>query len=138
MARERGLMTISHPAPTRLQARPNGFPDTPLDSVSNHGSAQRARAGKPDLNASFVHYFAGRRPRTAARKTWRHCRRLYGNPWNAGFGRSWESRRCRYLSSLTVSFFLPRARRRASTARPFLVDMRVRKPCVLARFRLFG
>jgi len=42
------------------------------------------------------------------------------------------------LSSLTVSLWRPRARRRASTARPFLVFMRARNPCVLARFRLFG
>jgi hypothetical protein len=38
-----------------------------------------------------------------------------------------------YLSELTVNFLRPLARRRASTARPFLVSMRVRKPCVLAR-----
>ena len=43
-----------------------------------------------------------------------------------------------YLSELTVSFFRPRARRRASTARPFLVSMRLRNPCVFARWRLFG
>jgi hypothetical protein len=43
-----------------------------------------------------------------------------------------------YLSSLTVSLWRPRARRRARTARPFLVSMRVRNPCVLARWRLFG
>ena len=43
-----------------------------------------------------------------------------------------------YLSSLTVSFLRPAARRRASTARPFLVSMRLRKPCVFARWRLFG
>jgi len=43
-----------------------------------------------------------------------------------------------YLSELTVSFFRPRARRRDSTARPFLVSIRVRKPWVFARRRLFG
>ncbi len=43
-----------------------------------------------------------------------------------------------YLSELTVSFLRPRARRRASTARPFFVSIRDRKPCVLARRRLFG
>ena len=32
----------------------------------------------------------------------------------------------------------PFARRRASTARPFFVLMRTRKPCVLFRWRLFG
>jgi hypothetical protein len=43
-----------------------------------------------------------------------------------------------YLSELTVSFLRPLARRRARTARPFLESIRVRKPWVLARWRLFG
>jgi hypothetical protein len=43
-----------------------------------------------------------------------------------------------YLSELTVSFLRPLARRRESTARPFLVSMRLRNPCVLARRRLLG
>jgi hypothetical protein len=43
-----------------------------------------------------------------------------------------------YLSELTVSFLRPRARRREITARPSAVFIRVRKPCFLARFRLFG
>jgi hypothetical protein len=37
-----------------------------------------------------------------------------------------------------VSFLRPRARLRARTARPFLVAMRLRNPCVFARWRLFG
>lgn len=40
--------------------------------------------------------------------------------------------------SLTVRFFLPLARRRASTRRPFLVAMRERNPCLLARLRRLG
>jgi len=43
-----------------------------------------------------------------------------------------------YLSELTVSFLRPCARRRESTARPSAVFMRFRKPCTLARRRLFG
>jgi hypothetical protein len=43
-----------------------------------------------------------------------------------------------YLSELTVSLWRPRARRRARTARPFLVSMRVRNPWVFARRRLLG
>ena len=43
-----------------------------------------------------------------------------------------------YRSSLTVSFFLPRARLRASTLRPVFVAMRARNPCVFFRFRLCG
>jgi hypothetical protein len=38
-----------------------------------------------------------------------------------------------YLSSLTVSFLRPCARRRERTARPFFVSIRDRNPCVLAR-----
>src|SRR5699024_2183684 len=34
--------------------------------------------------------------------------------------------------------FLPLRRRRANTLRPFLVLMRVRKPCTFLRLRLFG
>jgi hypothetical protein len=43
-----------------------------------------------------------------------------------------------HYSELTVSFLRPRARRRARTARPSAVAMRVRNPCVFARLRLFG
>lgn len=44
----------------------------------------------------------------------------------------------RRLSSETLNFFLPRARRRASTFRPFLVAILERNPCLLARLRLEG
>ena len=44
----------------------------------------------------------------------------------------------RYRSSETVNRFLPFVRRRFSTIRPFLVDIRTRKPCVLLRRRLLG
>ena len=43
-----------------------------------------------------------------------------------------------YGSSETVNRFRPLARRRASTMRPFLVDMRLRKPCVFFRRRVLG
>jgi hypothetical protein len=43
-----------------------------------------------------------------------------------------------YRSSLTESFFRPRARRRARTFRPSLVAMRFRNPCVFFRFLLCG
>lgn len=49
-----------------------------------------------------------------------------------------ETRDPDYLSELTVSFLRPCARRRERTARPSAVFMRFRKPCVLARRRLFG
>jgi hypothetical protein len=43
-----------------------------------------------------------------------------------------------YRSSETVRRFLPFVRRRFSTMRPFFVDIRTRKPCVLLRRRLLG
>ena len=60
--------------------------------------------------------------------------------WKAGVGRAgWRGAQDPdYLSSLTVSFLRPMARRREITACPSAVFMRVRKPCVLARRRLFG
>lgn len=42
------------------------------------------------------------------------------------------------LSSLTVNLWRPFARRRESTARPSLLFMRARNPCVFARLRLLG
>jgi hypothetical protein len=44
----------------------------------------------------------------------------------------------RYRSSETVRRFLPFVRRRFSTMRPFFVDIRTRKPCVLLRRRVLG
>jgi hypothetical protein len=55
-----------------------------------------------------------------------------GKPWLAEIGAPG------YLSELTDSFLRPWARRRESTARPSEVFIRERKPCVLARWRLFG
>jgi hypothetical protein len=43
-----------------------------------------------------------------------------------------------YLSSETVNLFLPLALRLASTLRPFFVDMRALKPCLLTLLRLDG
>ena len=43
-----------------------------------------------------------------------------------------------YRSSLTVNLCRPRARRRATTFRPFFVAIRARNPCVFFRLRLCG
>jgi len=58
-------------------------------------------------------------------------------PWKESRPRS-VSAFLTYRSSLTVSFFLPRARRRARTFRPVFVAMRARNPCVFFRFLLCG
>jgi hypothetical protein len=57
-----------------------------------------------------------------------------GTPANP-FG--WAKARIAY-SPLTVRRFLPFARRRFNTRRPFLVLIRTRKPCVRFRRREFG
>ncbi|MEY5043182.1 MAG: hypothetical protein RJA19_409 [Bacteroidota bacterium] len=41
-------------------------------------------------------------------------------------------------SELTVSFLRPLRRRALRTLRPLAVDMRLRKPCLLRRFRTEG
>ena len=56
----------------------------------------------------------------------------------AAAGHFWENLVSGYLSELTLSFLRPAARRRERTARPSAVFMRVRKPWVFARRRLFG
>jgi hypothetical protein len=43
-----------------------------------------------------------------------------------------------HYSSATVRRFRPFVRRRFSTIRPFLVDIRTRNPCVFFRRRVFG
>src|SRR5262245_6512185 len=137
MARRRGLITISHPGPscstlartasrtrrlirfrTTAPPRARGQVNPTLAPPSLLFRKKQAENRGPE-NLATLSY-------TVRKSVERRMRALLGKP---AMG---------YLSSLTVSFFLPRARRRASTARPFLVDMRVRKPCVLARLRLFG
>jgi hypothetical protein len=46
--------------------------------------------------------------------------------------------KARHYSSATVSRLRPFVRRRFSTIRPFFVDIRIRKPCVFLRRRVFG
>jgi len=110
----------------------------PLDTVAHHGFPQGAGNGETDMGAI--------RLRLADAKCGKQGTREPGalvinsseilRTQNADTFR--ETRDGNYLSELTVSFFLPRARRRASTARPFFVSIRERNPCVFARWRLFG
>lgn len=111
---------------------------SPLDSVAHHGLPQRAGHGKADMRTI--------RQRLADAECGEQGTREPGTlviysseilrTQNADTFR--KTRDGNYLSELTVSFFLPRARRRASTARPFFVSIRERNPCVFARWRLFG
>ena len=112
--------------------------DPPLDAVSHHGFAERAWAGETDMR-TVRQWFTD----TKCRKEGPgepgtlviYPAEVFGTQQTDTFR---ETRDGDYLSELTVSFLRPRARRRARTARPFLVSIRVRNPCVLARWRLFG
>ena len=111
----------------------DGLADAPPDPVAHHGFAERAGAGKSDAGA------IGLRLTDAERREQRAgiLRASIVDP--AEILRTQQTdtfRKTRdrdYLSELTVSFLRPRARRRASTARPFFVSIRERNPCVFAR-----
>jgi hypothetical protein len=64
--------------------------------------------------------------------------RTSSNPFVPGQALRHGDARWRYRSSETVRRFLPFVRRRFSTMRPFFVDIRTRKPCVLLRRRVLG
>ena len=120
-----------------FQMQPYGFAHTPPDPVAHHRLAERARRGETDPRPVRL-----RLPHTEGRKK---RGRKAGSPIIdfaeiRGSQQAYTFRKSRdaYLSELTVSLCRPRARRRDSTARPFLVSMRVRNPCVFARLRLFG
>lgn len=131
-----------------IQAHAQGLAHAPPDAVPDDGAAQRARRGKPDARAArrarklgFAETEgceqAARKPRAVVVDSAEILRPEQANAF----------RKCLitvakdvgdYLSELTVSFLRPRARRREITARPSAVFIRVRKPCVFARCRLFG
>jgi hypothetical protein len=112
--------------------------DPSLDAVSHHGFAEGARAGEADMRPLRLRF-----PDTKRRKEGPgepgtlviYPAEVFGTQQTDTFRKTRDGD---YLSELTVSFLRPRARRRARTARPFLVSIRERNPCVLARWRLFG
>ena len=109
------------------------LPDPSLDAVSHHGFAEGARAGEADMRPLWQSFLD-----TKCRKQGPgepgtlviNPAEVFGTQQTDTFR---ETRDGDYLSELTVSFLRPRARRRARTARPFLVSIRERNPCVLAR-----
>ncbi len=121
---------------TEMQA--DGLADAPLDAVADHGRAQRARRGESDMGAirlGFANTKGGEEGTDVARPLVIDPSEILRPQQTDSFRKTRDGD---YLSELTVSFVRPRARRRASTARPFLVSMRLRNPCVFARWRLFG
>jgi len=126
------------PGADPIEAHTDRFPNSPLDPVANHSSPQGARTGETDLDAFLSIISQAERGKQRPGKLGAmivDSPEILGAQDSSALGKA--GRAC-YLSSLTVSFFRPRARRRANTARPFLVDILVRKPCVLARCLLFG
>lgn len=120
-----------------VEAQAYSLAHSPFDAVAYHGLSKRTRSRKADPGALGT-WFAraegrekgtGKLPAPIIDST-----EIRGSQQADTFRKTSDD----YLSELTVSFFRPRARRRAITARPFLVAMRTRNPCVLARWRLFG
>lgn len=121
-----------------IEMKADGLADTPLDTVAHHGFTQGAGHGKTDAgtirlllaNAESGEQGTGE-PGTLVIDSSEILRTQQADTFR-------KTRDGNYLSELTVSFLRPRARRRARTARPFLVSIRERNPCVFARWRLFG
>ena len=107
--------------------------DPPLDAVSHHGFAERARACETNMRTfrqRFTHTKCREEGPGEPGTLVIYPAKVFGTQQTDTFR---ETRDGDYLSELTVSFLRPRARRRARTARPFLVSIRERNPCVLAR-----
>ena len=116
-----------------IQVEAHRLADPPLDAVSHHGFAERARACEADvrtLRPRFTHTKCRKEGPGEPGTLVIYPAEVFGTQQTDTFR---ETRDGDYLSELTVSFLRPRARRRARTARPFLVSIRERNPCVLAR-----
>jgi len=120
-----------------FEVQAHGLADAPPDAVSRHGFAQRPRRGKTNAGSAGLQFPDAKSREKRARESGPpiiDSAEIRGSQETNTFRKTRDG----YLSELTVSLWRPRARRRASTARPFLVSMRVRNPCVFARRRLFG
>ena len=116
-----------------IQVEAHGLADPSLDAVSHHGFAEGARAGEADMRPirlRFAHTKCRKEGPGEPGTLVINSAEVFGTQQTDTFR---ETRDGDYLSELTVSFLRPRARRRARTARPFLVSIRERNPCVLAR-----
>ena len=121
--------------------KPHGFAHTPPDAVAHHRLTEGARRGETDLRTASLRLPHTERREEGARKAGTpvvYSAEIRGSQQTNAFREAFLKARDAYLSELTVSLWRPRARRRARTARPFLVSMRERNPCVFARRRLFG
>ena len=116
-----------------IQMQADSLPDAPLDPVSHHGFAECARNGETDARSAgfgFAHAKSGEERTRKAGSIVVYPPKILGTQYADTFRKTRDGN---YLSSLTVSFLRPCARRRERTARPFFVSMRERNPCVFAR-----
>lgn len=140
----------------------NGIPENTFDPITSWSASSRTTHGNADLKRAWYEFgrheavydpddatsdgVAGRivplekgldePPMLDTSRYRKRKRRIVGAE-----GRASLTHRIAYFPlfvSVTVRFFLPFARRRARTRRPFLVAMRERKPCLLARLRRLG
>jgi hypothetical protein len=121
-----------------IEVEANRFADPPFDTVTHHGFAQGAGTGEADMRPIGLGFEDAESRKEGAGEPGTlviNAAEVFGTQEADTFRKTRDGD---YLSELTVSFLRPRARRRARTARPFLVSMRERNPCVLARWRLFG
>ena len=118
--------------------RPDGLSHPAADAIAHHGLTHCAGDRKADPRSCGLGRPQAKCREERARKSDAVIVDSSEFLWTQQADTFRETCDGNYLSELTVSFFLPRARRRARTARPFFVAMRVRKPWVFARWRLLG
>jgi hypothetical protein len=121
-----------------IEQEADGLPAAPLDAVAHDCFADGARDCKADMRPIglvFANAKSGEEGSGEPGTLVINSSEVFGSQQTDTFRKTRDGY---YLSELTVSFLRPRARRRARTARPFLVSIRERNPCVLARWRLFG
>jgi hypothetical protein len=118
----------------QLKVPAHELAEAPLDPVPGHRGADR-----PADHESYPGWFAVMDPVGPHQQMTDHARPARASPGAHGEG---ELRAAAHpglgRQDQALSFSRPLCRRAARTARPARVRMRSRKPCVLARRRLFG
>jgi len=138
LARVRGRSVCAHhkkaTARERLKVPAHELTEPPPDAVPGYRRAYRpadheSDPGRlPDQGAVARHQQVAHHQRPARTSPGAHGERELRAPAHPGLGRQDQA----------LSLSRPLCRRAARTARPARVRMRSRKPCVLARRRLFG
>jgi hypothetical protein len=121
-----------------FQLKPDGFAEASFNAITHDGLAESFWCSKTDMRTgrdSSDQAESGKERTRVTGPLVINLSEVAGTQDPDTFGKAWYPG---YLSELTVSFLRPMARRREMTACPSAVFMRDRKPCVLARRRLFG